>query len=375
VKVAVLSASRIPSRTANSIQVMHTSQAAAELGHSVRLWVPRQAPPAAWPDLAGRYGLERPFDIRWTRSLPFLRRYDFCVAAVRAARAWGADLLYVLALPAAAMAARTGTPTVLELHEPPSGRLGPVWLHRFLRAPGARRVVVISHALSRTLAERYAPEAGQIDVRILPNGVDLRRYRDLPSPREARRRLGLEDRVTAMYTGHLYRGRGMEVILELARSYPELGFVCVGGEDAAVEGWRRLALQAGVRNLRLIGYVEHGRVPLYQAAGDVLLMPYATSIAGSSGGDSAAVASPMKMFEYLAAGRPILASDLPAIREILHEDTSILIRPGDADEWRLALRRVLADPSAMARMAAAGREAARNHTWQARMGACLQGLP
>ena len=85
-----------------------------------------------------------------------------------------------------------------------------------------------------------------------------------------------------------------------------------------MRGARRLE-QGGIKNVHLTGFVPNEELPLYQAACDILLMPYEEAIAGSSGGDTARFASPMKAFEYMAAGRPILSSDLPVFREVLDE--------------------------------------------------------
>jgi glycosyltransferase involved in cell wall biosynthesis len=338
-RIAVLAASRIPSRTANSIQVMQVCQSMAELGHEVRLLVPGTGQ-VEWPDLAEHYALRRRFDIRWIPSLAVLRRYDFCWKAVLIARRWGAEVVYAFALPAAAMAARRGNRVVLELHELPSGRLGPAWLRMFLRGRGRRRLVCISRGLQRAVQEGYPADAARVETTVLPMGVDLERYRSLPAPAEARRRLGLAPRPTAMYTGHLYRGRGISLLLEVAGRVPRTEMVCVGGEEEAVRFWREQAARAGRRNIHFVGHVPQAAVAMYQAAGDVLLMPYERVVAGSSGGDTAGVASPMKMFEYLAAARPILAAvptDGEAAALIRETRAGAVVAPDDVDGLTAAL--------------------------------------
>ncbi|MBI2331975.1 MAG: glycosyltransferase, partial [Chloroflexi bacterium] len=76
---------------------------------------------------------------------------------------------------------------------------------------------------------------------------------------------------------------------------------------------------------------------------DVLLMPYSRSIEASSGQDIAEVINPMKMFEYMAAGRGIVCADLPSIREVLNEKNAVFCEPGDVDNWRLEIEKLLAD--------------------------------
>ena len=100
--------------------------------------------------------------------------------------------------------------------------------------------------------------------------------------------------------------------------------------------YREKAAQAGLENVTFTGFIPNARLPLYQAAADILLMPYGRAIAGSSGGNSAEICSPMKLFDYMGAGRAILSSDLPVIHEVLDENSAVFAaagRPGCLDGW------------------------------------------
>jgi glycosyltransferase involved in cell wall biosynthesis len=100
-------------------------------------------------------------------------------------------------------------------------------------------------------------------------------------------------------------------------------------------------------NVTMTGFVKHEIIPLYQAASDVLLMPYSRSISASSGQDIAEVINPMKMFEYMASGRAIVSADLPSIREVLNEGNAVLCEAGEWEavigNWRLEIESLLAD--------------------------------
>jgi glycosyltransferase involved in cell wall biosynthesis len=206
--------------------------------------------------------------------------------------------------------------------------------------------------------------------------VDLEPYADLPSPAQARAQLGLQEGITAGYTGHLYPGRGTDLMFELAGRHPEFQFLWVGGEELAVAQWRKRQMDtAGMSNLQIVGFVDQERLPAYQAACDILLMPYERRVGVSSGGDTAAFASPMKMLEYLAAGRAILASDLPPIREILHEKIARLVPPEDVSAWSQSLRELGEGASRRETLGSAARVEAARHTWRERAHRALEGLP
>jgi glycosyltransferase involved in cell wall biosynthesis len=303
-----------------------------------------------------------------------LRRYDYALRSFLRAQAWGAELCYAWPLQTAALASLLGVATVLELHELPQGRFGPGLFRAFLRGRGARRLLPITASLRDQAASVYPiPEATGF-VRVAPMGVDLDRYRDLSEPREVRRRLGWPEAFTVGYTGHLYAGRGIDLLLKLALLRPKLRFVVVGGELEAAEHWRQEARTAGAANLEFLGFVANADLPRYQSACDVLVMPSQRRIAGSSGGDIGSVASPMKIFEYLATGRAILASDLPVFREVLSETNAVFAPPDDADAWAHALDDLSSRPDQRARLGEQARRDAAHYTWTERARHSLEGI-
>ena len=96
----------------------------------------------------------------------------------------------------------------------------------------------------------------------------------------------------------------------------------------------------GLDNVTLTGFVPNRHIPLYQAAGEILLMPYERSVTVSGGGNTADICSPMKMFEYMAAGRAILSSDLAVLHEVLDETSAVFCPPENSQAWVSALGRL-----------------------------------
>lgn len=362
-KLLIAAPGAIPARTANSIQTMKMAQAFAVGGHDVRVLVPGAAPGVGWEDLARHYGLTTRFEIAWLDSALRLRGYAFAMQVARYAKTWGAHAVFTRHPQTAALAARQ-TRTILELHDLPQGRMGPWLFTLFMRARHADRLVCISGALAADLCRAYGFLAQEPFTVIAPDGVDLARYGNLPAPATARDALGLPQVFTAGYTGHLYAGRGVDLMLEVARRVPEVNFLLVGGEPAHVADLRTRA--AASPNVKLTGFVPNADLPRYQAACDALLMPYQPRVAASSGGDIGRYLSPMKMFEYLACARPVLSSDLPVLREVLNEDNAILLPPADPQAWADALRALAKDSARRAALSAAARSTAEQHTWEAR---------
>lgn len=373
-RIACIAASRVPSRTANSIQVMKVCQALVRLGHRVQLWLPGPQAEVSWDELAEHYGLTDVFSISWIPSVKALRRYDFSLLALAAARRWRAELFYTWPLQAAAGAAALGWPTLLEAHDEPQGRAGPLLMRIFLNGRGAARLLVTTEALREELERRYARPLSPPFAQWAPNGVDLKRYRDLPDPPQSRASLGLREAFTLGYTGHFYSGRGIELMAELARRNPDLQFLWAGGEPAAVNRWRARLEQSGLSNVHLMGFVPNRRIPLVHAACDALLMPYGRRIEVSGGGDTSRFANPMKAFEYMASGRPILSSDVQVFGEILNPENALLLPPEDVDAWDRAVKDLVANPAPFQARAARAREQAASYDWTARARRALEGL-
>ena len=373
-RIAIVTNSRIPSLTANSIQAMKVCQALAQLGHDIRVFAPRETEPASWDMLANHYGLHTPFDIEWLPSVPALKRYDFTLHAMRATRSYEADLVYTWLLNTAALESTLGMPVVLEMHAAVTGRIGPWLMRRFWRTSTPKRMLTTTRPLWDTIETVAGLTFPNDAVQIAPNGVNLSQYESLPGSVEARRQLGLENKLTVGFSGHIYPGRGAGLLFELAQRMPEVNFLWVGGRSEDVSCWRDRLAEAGASNVIMTGFVENSRLPLYQSAADVLLMPYERSILASSGQDIAEVINPMKMFDYMAAGRAILSADLPVIHEVLNEKNAMFCEPGIVDAWENKLCELLSDEPRRLALGAQAREDVAGYTWVARAKRALEGF-
>lgn len=373
-RIAAITNSRVPSLTANSMQAMKVCDALTELGHEVRMFAPAEVPPSSWDDLAEKYGLRHEFPLQRLPSRRALKRFDFVWYAQAAAEKFGANIVYTWLPQSACIGLWRGNPVLLEMHADVAGHLGAWWLRQFWRARGSKRLLVTTEALKRVLERSTRLHFPDKHVQIAPNAVDLNRFSDLSSPSEARRALKFKDGLTAGFTGHFYKGRGMELLLALAQALPTLNFVWAGGTPEALEIWHAELEAAHVENVTLTGFVDNKRLPLVQAAADILLMPYGRSISASSGQDIAEVINPMKMYEYMAAGRAIVTANLPVIHEVLDETMAVFCEPGDVGGWTHAIKSLLADDRRRDELASNARREVEKHTWLSRAQLALEGL-
>ena len=382
---------QIPSRRAHSVQVMKVCQALARGGHQVTLLIPDAKGicdgnlKAVWH----HYGIREPFDMQ-TLPAPIpaysyfsfpriLTAHSFALQSVRRVQEIGADIVFTRHLPTAALASLKNIPTVFELHSVHfgiTGRAYGLYMTLMRRGKGFRRFVVITEALKSILQEQYPRVFHDAEIVLAPGGVDLERFRDLPDPETAQRRLGLEieSSLIAGYAGSFIPGKGVELIYELARQCPQVGFLVMGGDPEGIAQYEQRAQRDGIRNLILAGFVANTDLPSYLAACDVLLLPnQRPKVATYLGDDPFRWTSPLKLFEYMAVGRAIIASDLPVLREVLNEGNALLCPPGDVASWRQALQ-VCANENIRQTLASQAKREAVRHEWGARVALCLEGL-
>lgn len=369
-KIALITNSRIPSLTANSIQAMKVAQALMQLGHDIKMFAPKEADAINYELLITHYGLRLTPDLELLPSISGLKRLDFIVHAQRAAKKFGAELIYTWLPQSAALGAWMGYPVVLEMHADNSGKLGVWWMRQFWNQKTPKVMTVTTSALRKALERSTKFQFPNEAILLAPNGVELEKYARLLSPTEARRQLNLKEGLTVGFTGHIYPGRGADLLFELARQMPAVNFLWVGGTPELVDLWRNKLAEAKMTNVTMTGFVKHESIPSYQAAADVLLMPYSRSIEASSGQDIAEVINPMKMFEYMASGRGIVSADLPSIREVLNEGNAVLVVPMEEGNrewgmgnWKAAIESLLVDEPRRLALGAQARKDVEQLTW------------
>lgn len=354
----------IPSRYANSIQVMKMCQAFSKNGHDVTLLVPdRNGIEIDVDDVFEHYGVDPCFDVR-KLPRPNLSAAGTLVANYRIGRAAARldpDLVYGRSMLACYFAATAGAPTAWESHEPIThrrfGRVQQSVSRRLIRHPKFVGQVVISEALRRYYRRNYPPLD---DVVVAHDGADA--VDESTEPVDFQ---GADDRIQVGYVGHLYQGRGVDVIVDLATRCQWADFHVVGGNPEDVDRWRE---ETRSDNVTFHGFKPPNELDRFRLAFDVQLAPYQPDLKTGAGTNTVQWMSPLKIFEYMAAGRAIVASDLASIEAILEpERTALLCDPEDVTEWAAAMERLRADEEfreGLGRRARA--EFLDNYTWEER---------
>ncbi|HNO95169.1 MAG TPA: glycosyltransferase, partial [Anaerolineales bacterium] len=237
-KIALITNSRIPSLTANSIQAMKVAQALIQLGHDIKMFAPKESPITNHQSLLTHYGLRLAPELELLPSISRLKRLDFIVHAQRAAKKFRAELIYTWLPQSAALGAWMDYPVVLEMHADNSGRLGVWWMRQFWNQKTPKVMTVTTSALRKALERSTNFQFPNEALLLAPNGVELEKYAGLPNPVEARRQLNLKEGLTVGFTGHIYPGRGADLLFELAKQMSAVNFLWVGGTPELVDFWR-----------------------------------------------------------------------------------------------------------------------------------------
>ncbi len=193
-------------------------------------------------------------------------------------------------------------------------------------------------------------------IMVFPNGVDVGRFRIPESKMEARRKLSLPiDKKLILYTGHLFDWKGADTLAKAARHLADDTLVVfVGGTGEDVKSFKARFAHDKVM---ILGHRPNNEMPLFLCAADVLVLP------NNKIGESERFTSPMKLFEYLAAGKPIVASDLPSIREVLNDKNAFFFQPGDAVELAKTIQSVLQKPKEAEQKANTAKNDALQYSW------------
>jgi len=318
-RILYLADVRMPTEKAHGLQIMKTCEALARLGHEVELVVPRRANDMKAIDPFVYYAVEKNFRI--TRLATFdppigevrfsLQRVIFSLRVLMYVLMHKSDVIYSRDESVLNLISRMRSNVVWESH------IGSWNLSARAVAARARRII----AISQGLADYYVAKGiAKHKVAVAPDGIDLAQFEQHESQSEARTRLGIpSDARVAMYIGRVDGWKGIDTLGQASGLMRGVTTVVIGGEAEQVA-----TLKKQYPTIVWLGSRPYSELPSNQQAADVLVLPNT----GTSE-ISARFTSPLKLFTYMASGKPIVASDLPSIREVLDERSAYLVAPDD----------------------------------------------
>jgi glycosyltransferase involved in cell wall biosynthesis len=317
--------------------------------------------------LAGHYHLSGELDLRPLWPVPAgrfrLHRFTHPVAALIYAAFKRFDVIYTRDEITLLLCLLTGRNVLFETYKD-IGKAYPPLLGLVARMSKKKHVLgaVLHSRLASDLMARggVAPEK----CYVIHNGFDPGDMMPALDKETARNRCGMDQNAFCIsYAGSLSRDKCVERMADMAARMRDMRFLAVGGTAGQVERLKQYADGRGARNMSFAGQKPINEVAPYLYAADVLLIPPArVAVPGS-----AKTILPIKIFMYLAAGRPIIAPDRPDIREILsHGENALLVEPESLEAYVAAAGRLADDPALCLALSKNAAELSRTLTWEAR---------
>jgi len=248
----------------------------------------------------------------------------------------------------------------LEIHDLPHRHL---WFYK--RCYKNASHILFTNRWKKVQFEKIFPDiSAKLFVEL--NAVDVAQFDITATKEEARDALSIpQEQKIALYTGHLYEWKGVDTFAETAKQLPDIDAYFVGGTDADRKQFARKYDMTP--NIHIVGLRPHSEMPLWQRAADVLVLPNT-----AKQDISKYYTSPMKLFEYMASGTPIVASDIPSIREIVASNKLTFVAPDDPNELAKKIQKIIKNSENTNDRCVILQELAREHSWEARATRIMQ---
>ncbi len=216
---------------------------------------------------------------------------------------------------------------------------------------------VLNKYIKDELVNMGVPES---KIHISPSGVDTNEFSINETKEESRAKLSLpNEKKIVLYTGHLYKWKGVYTLAETAKKLPEYLFLFIGGVDPELSEFKDKFSKT--TNIICLPFVERKIIPTYLNSADVLVIPNSSDTAISS-----RYTSPLKLFEYMTSGVPIVASDLFSIREVLNDKNCFFAEPDNPESFQQQIEKVLSDYDFSLKLANQARSDVEKYTWSNR---------
>lgn len=372
VRLGYLVDSEIPSRKANSVHAVKMSSAFSNNNINLTLFC-RGTKEGNITDAFSVYGIKRKFEICAFKPYVhkgILGKIDIILNGFRQSlqvkKSKKIDLIYARARVTLFFSMNI-SPYMLEAHEWPNSKMLRIMERIILKNRNCKGLVVISNALKKKYIENY-PFLLTEKVHVLHDGADA--VQKEISPLNIDNNKSDYPECVIGYLGHLYPGKCMEIILEIANQRPNYLFHIVGGTEQWISYWKEELNNRNIDNIIMYGFVENREVGAWYSAFDIFLLPLLNKILvdGGKKRDIGRWISPLKLFEAMAYGNAILASRISTLQEVIEEgEEGLMASPDNIDEWLKQLDLLVQNPELRKKLGrAAKKKLEKSYTWDIR---------
>ena len=365
----------MPTEMAHGLNIMKTCEAFAKNGIEVELIVPMRF---SISELGGKnpfdyYKVERVFKVKkiFCLDLTPLNRFLGPVSYLIQAISFSLFAsFYLLFRPACRRGKKTDIVysrdaislvfigflkknIVFEIHE----------IHRILFEiilGRVKKIVVISKGLKEDLIKKGI---NSDKILLAPDAIALSDFDIKENQAECRRKLGLPiDKKLVLYAGHLYKWKGVETLVLSSKFLnDDILIVVVGGIKWYLTNFKNFIRKNHLKNILILGHQDYSQIAYYLKAADCLVL---TGTEKSK--ISREYTSPLKMFQYMASSRPIIASDLPSFREILNQNNAFLVKPDNPEALAEGIKLLLSDSNLAVKISTRAYQDVQKYTWDNR---------
>lgn len=195
-------------------------------------------------------------------------------------------------------------------------------------------------------------------IHISPSGVDINEFVVNETKEESRAKLSLSnEKKIVLYTGHLYKWKGVYTLAEAAKKLPDYLFLFLGGVEPELSEFKDKFSKT--TNIICLPFVERKIIPKYLNSADLLVIPNSSDTAISS-----RYTSPLKLFEYMTSGVPIVASDLFSLREVLNDKNCLFVKPDDIQSFVNGIHSIISDSDLGSLLAKQASIDVKGYTWE-----------